>query len=370
MIRRAAFWLVVVARIVGAWGLHWDIQWHVQIGRDSFWIAPHVMMYASVALTFVVAFAVLARDTLARPAAGAPAWRVLGLVGTPGFHLLAWGTAVVVLAAPIDDLWHRLFGLDVTLWSPPHLLGLGGSAVSTLGGVLIARELYSMTSVAGLAGALLAGALLYGGVRITLDPAFLLAFAHGGVLFHAYAILAAIVLPPVLIVTARLAERRWAPVAVVGVALAVGAAGDAVAWLGFAIVQPRSVIQEEIRKDPTSPIAQANAITEKNRGTRPWSGRLVAILAAAAMALVDVRRRPVAATLAFAVALFALTGWYLAGRPAYEPLVPGLPDTLIALALTLVAGVLGAISGRTLADRLERRPAAMPAGAPLTSPVA
>jgi len=32
----------------------------------------------------------------------------------------------------IDDLGHRLFGPDITLWSPPHLLGLLGAQVNTL----------------------------------------------------------------------------------------------------------------------------------------------------------------------------------------------------------------------------------------------
>lgn len=38
---RAAFWILVAAKIVGGWGLQWDIQWHVLIGRDSFWIRWH-----------------------------------------------------------------------------------------------------------------------------------------------------------------------------------------------------------------------------------------------------------------------------------------------------------------------------------------
>jgi hypothetical protein len=68
---------------------------------------------------------------------------IAGLRGTRGFHLTWWGMAIVILAAPVDDLWHRLFGLDVTLWSPPHLLGLAGSQVSNLGTLLIALEVYA-----------------------------------------------------------------------------------------------------------------------------------------------------------------------------------------------------------------------------------
>ena len=72
-------------------------------------------------------------------------WR-RGIPSTRGFLLAGLGLVLVVLAAPIDDLWHRLFGLDVTLWSPPHLLALLGSAVSTLGCLLIAVEVYPVRS--------------------------------------------------------------------------------------------------------------------------------------------------------------------------------------------------------------------------------
>jgi hypothetical protein len=362
--RRAAFWALVGAKLVGAWGLAWDIQWHVTIGRDSFWIPPHVMMYVSVVIGFAVSFAVIARDTTAGVPAGLPSWRILGLDGTRGFHLAAWGMALVLLAAPIDDLWHRLFGIDVTLWSPPHLLGLGGAALNTLGCVLVATEVYP-AGAAHLAGTLLSAALLYGGVRVVLDPAYLLAFTYGGVLFHAFAILGALALPFTLIVATRLTDRRWTPMAVVAVALAVGLSSEVVSAFGFAIVQPESAIREEIRKDPMSAIAQSHAIAEKNRSApRPWHGRLIPLFAAAAMAAVDVRRRPVAATLAFAVSLFALAGWYLAQRPAFQPMLPGVGETLVALGLTLVAGSVGAIASRRFGGWLTREPAATAAGVP------
>src|SRR5439155_12345107 len=101
---------------------------------------PHLMTYASVAVMVGLSFGVLAWMTL-RPSPGAAdVVRVLGLTGTRGFHLAAWGIALTVLAAPIDDLWHRLFGLDVTLLSPPQLLGLLGAVTNALACFRIARE--------------------------------------------------------------------------------------------------------------------------------------------------------------------------------------------------------------------------------------
>ena len=40
---RAALWVLLGANLLAGWGVQWDIQWHVRIGRDSFWIPPHVM---------------------------------------------------------------------------------------------------------------------------------------------------------------------------------------------------------------------------------------------------------------------------------------------------------------------------------------
>src|SRR5262249_60487311 len=115
------FWVLVGGKSIRRWGVPWDFQWPVQVGRGSFWIPPHVMTYGGVAIVVLVSFGVLARDTLRHLLAGrAPrgTMRVAGLTGTPGFCLAACGIALTVLAAPIDDLWHRLFGIDVTLWSP------------------------------------------------------------------------------------------------------------------------------------------------------------------------------------------------------------------------------------------------------------
>jgi hypothetical protein len=40
----------------------------------------------------------------------------------------------------MDDIWHRLFGQDVTLWGPTHLMLIGGAGLSTLGIILFQRE--------------------------------------------------------------------------------------------------------------------------------------------------------------------------------------------------------------------------------------
>ena len=65
-LRRRALWALLAAKLVGGWGVGWDIRWHLVIGRDSFWIAPHLMTYLAVTAIALIAFGVLARGDVAR----------------------------------------------------------------------------------------------------------------------------------------------------------------------------------------------------------------------------------------------------------------------------------------------------------------
>jgi hypothetical protein len=360
-VRRAALWTLLLSKLIAGWGVQWDIQWHVLIGRDSFWIPPHVMTYAGVALAVIVSFGVLAWETLtARPghASGAPAppvLRVLGLTATRGFHLAAWGIGLTVLAAPIDDLWHRLFGLDVTLWSPPHLLGILGAVINSLACLVITREVYPEGSRLRLAALVLTGAMLYGGLHLTVDPSTRVAYLHGGVLFYTLAILSALILPLAHVTTARLSNSRWAPVALLVVLIGLGLIGQQIAQKGFEIIEPVSVIEQEIVKDPTSPIAVATLMARKEGVPAGQTGgrrHLFALWPALAMALVDARRRPIAATLSYAATLFALLAWRLPSRPSLAAMAPGLSETLVALLLTLAAALIAAYAVRWLSNAL------------------
>lgn len=117
-------------------GLAWDRQWHDWVGRDRFWIPPHIMLYTGVAAAGLVALTVVLIDTMRyhRKAVGAdddstvPVFRFFR--GPLGFVLLGFGTLTDLIAAPFDNYWHELYGIDVTLWSPFHIMG-------TLGGILI-----------------------------------------------------------------------------------------------------------------------------------------------------------------------------------------------------------------------------------------
>jgi hypothetical protein len=154
-------------------------------------------------------------------------------------------------------------------------------------------------------------------------------------------------------------------------ALGISFVGEQITRLGFSIVQPESVIGEEIQKDPTSPIALAAAIRAKSRGAGiPMAVRLLLpVLAAGVMAAVDPRRRPAFSCVAYGVALLTLYGWSTGHSPAFAPLVPSTTETAAALAITVLSALGGAALARRLADALQPTPPAPAAAAvPVTSP--
>lgn len=361
--RRFALWGILIAKLVGGWGVGWDIRWHLLIGRDSFWIPPHVMTYSAVTVIVTLSLAILARETLAARSHRAPSDTVTiaGLTGTRGFHLAWWGIALTILAAPIDGLWHWLFGLDVTLWSPPHLLGLAGSQINTLACLLIALEVFPRSSRSQLAVLLIGGTFVLGAFQIGVAPSLRVAFLNGPRWFFTYAVLAAPLFAFTLVLTARLVRWRSAPVWLALGALTVQSSIIAVADVGFALTQPTSSIEAVIATDPAGPIAVAHEMARRNgeRLGHSVALHLVPLLPTALMAAVDPRRRWGPASLTFGATLLLVSDVILAKAPALSHALPAMADVLWSLVLTMAGALAGGWVARRLADSVLIVPAAM-----------
>jgi len=124
-------------------GLAWDIAWHTFIGRDSFLTPPHVLLYSGVAGAGLTCLAAVLAGTWQHRGRPATADRrstvsLLGLFHAPlGFFVAGCGMLVLLVAAPLDNYWHELYGLDVTLWAPFHVMGLVGGVIGVLGLVYV-----------------------------------------------------------------------------------------------------------------------------------------------------------------------------------------------------------------------------------------
>ncbi len=126
-------------------GGYWDDAWHTDRGRDSLFVAPHLVLYAGV-LVSTVALAMLARKP----------W-------SPGQRLALAGGAAILVSAPLDEGWHAAFGRDAVLWSPPHMLAVVASLMLATGVLAIATRTPGRI---GTAAQLLAAATVFGALQM------------------------------------------------------------------------------------------------------------------------------------------------------------------------------------------------------------
>jgi len=114
-------WCATAAVTSAYIGGYWDISWHRSIGRDSFWAAPHLAMYAcgilaGLSAAYLIVLATFGGD----PQLRARSVRIWGLRGPLGAFICAWGGLAMLVSAPFDNWWHAAYGLDVRIISPPH----------------------------------------------------------------------------------------------------------------------------------------------------------------------------------------------------------------------------------------------------------
>jgi hypothetical protein len=132
--------VATVSLLTALFGMYWDISLHIDNGRDAGPLANPAHYFILVGLFGIFSagfFAmVLPKE---RPSAvairiGRDWWAPLG-----GVLICACG-AFSLIGFPLDDVWHRLFGQDVTLWGPTHLMLIGGAAMTLVGIAVLAVE--------------------------------------------------------------------------------------------------------------------------------------------------------------------------------------------------------------------------------------
>lgn len=137
-LRLAVGWVLLVTWIVSAWALDWDGDWHSRVGRDGFWTPPHLVFYGTVAACGLICIGMVLLETFLyyRRYPGfndQTTTPILFFRGPVGFALAGFGMAVMLGSAPLDDYWHRLFGIDVKVWAPFHVMLLLGIIMASLG---------------------------------------------------------------------------------------------------------------------------------------------------------------------------------------------------------------------------------------------
>ncbi|MFI6510469.1 hypothetical protein ACIBCT_22935 [Streptosporangium sp. NPDC050855] len=142
----AGAYTVLAGTLLSTAGLGWDVQWHIEVGPDTFFTLPHLILYSGSAVAGIAGLVMVLRATFAQragrpadPAAGGGPVRVLGGTFTAplGYLVAGTGAASFLLYGLFDLWWHSLYGFDAVLDSPPHVALFVSISLTMVGGVIV-----------------------------------------------------------------------------------------------------------------------------------------------------------------------------------------------------------------------------------------
>ncbi|MGI8334587.1 hypothetical protein ACRYCC_31940 [Actinomadura scrupuli] len=133
--------LSLVSLVTALLGMYWDISLHISHGRDEGPLANIAHYPILLGLFGIFSAGVLAVVLPKGERPGVAAVRITRDWYAPaGGVLLAGAGFYALLGFPLDDVWHRIFGQDVTLWGPTHLMLIGGAGLSLVALMILERE--------------------------------------------------------------------------------------------------------------------------------------------------------------------------------------------------------------------------------------
>ncbi len=116
--RQAVAVLIVCSAVVDVIGAFWDDLWHKRYGGfgDDFLWPPHLLLYGGIGL--LAGFALAGVVATARGRGGLRA----RFRSDPLLSLIGLTAAFMIVSIPSDLVWHKVYGVDITAWSLPHLV--------------------------------------------------------------------------------------------------------------------------------------------------------------------------------------------------------------------------------------------------------
>ncbi|MBC8162139.1 MAG: hypothetical protein H7Z42_13080 [Roseiflexaceae bacterium] len=144
--RRLLALFLPIAGLLFTAGSIWDEAWHLRFGGfgDDFLWAPHLLIYSSLAIIALFALgsvALLARgDLRAR------------FRSEPQIGIICLASALLVVSLPADQMWHIIYGVDLTAWSLPHVWIVAGMSLVMYSSIALVLSFVPRSPWRGLVG--------------------------------------------------------------------------------------------------------------------------------------------------------------------------------------------------------------------------
>ena len=137
---------VVLGAAISTVGLSWDVEWHRDVGPDTFFTLPHLVLYSGSALAGIASLAmVLLSTSMQRAGRPVSPWmggtpvRVFGGIFTAplGYLVSGIGAASFLIYGLLDLVWHSIYGFDAVLSTPSHVALFLSISITMIGTVIV-----------------------------------------------------------------------------------------------------------------------------------------------------------------------------------------------------------------------------------------
>jgi hypothetical protein len=145
-VARAGAWVVLLGTAITTVGISWDVQWHKEVGPDTFLTLPHLVLYsgsalagiASLVMVLVVSAAQRAGRSVPRTVGGTPVPVFGGAFTAPlGYLISGIGAASFLIYGLLDLWWHSIYGFDAVLSTPSHVALFLSISVTMVGSIIV-----------------------------------------------------------------------------------------------------------------------------------------------------------------------------------------------------------------------------------------
>jgi len=371
-LRFLALSAIAIFKLFNFIGGNWDIQWHVAIGRDSLFIPPHLVVLVAFTSGSILSLIWIAYETrLRRAGIQVGGAMQLGPFSAPAATFgIFLGYAGALMAAVFDEAWHRIFGIDSTLWSPPHIL------------IMISTSMVDFSLLAGLAASArrqgmrfsprstyfwvlcLVGAFAFEAVNFQMGEAFIVAFRKGGAGLYGvlYPILVGALYPLALVLTIRLAGKYWAAIVVFAITICLQYLATGISAAGFAILKPVSIVDQFVIDNPQSTLANVRAFAQATGFTGlvglqqawwMWLSLIPMVLVSLMEVFPYARRHPLLAAPVFSASLVVISFLWFERTPYLRDYPVTWGHVIIGALISAGIGMLMGWLGLKLADALK-----------------
>src|SRR5258707_4372001 len=142
----AGAYAVLLGAAISTVGISWDVEWHRDVGPDTFFTLPHLVLYSGSALAGIASLAmVLLSTSMQRAGRAVPPWmggtpvRVFGGIFTAplGYPVFVISAASFLIYLLLDLVWHSIYGFDAVLSTPSHVALFLSISITMIGTAIV-----------------------------------------------------------------------------------------------------------------------------------------------------------------------------------------------------------------------------------------